>query len=309
MVMKELPKSFRFSREVAEARQSGKPIVALESTVITHGLPQGENLELAEAMERIVREAGAVPATIAVLAGRVCVGLEAADLEQLANDTSARKLSARDLAPAVAAGASGGTTVAGTLRIAAMAGIRVFATGGIGGVHRGSMWDISADLPELAKQPVLLVCAGAKAILDLPATLEQFETLGVPVVGYKTGEYPAFYSVESGLQTSARVDSAAEAAGLARAHWELGGGGVMLTAPAPADIALPRGEVDVWIEQALAEMEVQGIRGQAVSPYLLKRVSELSGKKSLEANLALLKNNARVAAAVAIELARTGKLA
>jgi pseudouridine-5'-phosphate glycosidase len=309
MEMKELPKTFRFSQEVSEARRSGKPIVALESTVITHGLPQGENIELARAMEDIVRQSGATPATIAVVEGRICLGMDAADLERLAADTGARKLSARDLAPAVAAAASGGTTVAGTLRVAAMAGIRVFATGGIGGVHRGSQWDISADLPELAKQPVLLVCAGAKAILDLPATLEQFETLGVPVVGYQTDEYPAFYSIESGLQTSARVDNAAEAAALARAHWDLGGGGIMLTAPAPADMALPRGEVDVWIDQALAELEAQGIRGQAVSPYLLKRVSELSGKKSLEANLALLKNNARVAAGVAKELATNTKLA
>lgn len=305
--MTKVPKSFRFSREVGDALRANKPVVALESTVITHGLPQGENIELARAMEQIVREAGATPATIAVVDGRICVGMDDADLERLAADGGARKLSARDLAPAVAAGASGGTTVAGTLRVAAMAGIRVFATGGIGGVHRGSQWDISADLPELAKQPVLLVCAGAKAILDLPATLEQFETLGVPVVGYQTDEYPAFYSIESGLQTSARVENAAEAAALARAHWELGGGGVMLTAPAPADLALPRGEVDVWIEQALAEMEAQGIRGQAVSPYLLKRVSELSGKKSLEANLGLLKNNARVAAGVAKELARSEK--
>jgi pseudouridine-5'-phosphate glycosidase len=307
--MKEFPKSFRFSREAGDALRAGKPVVALESTVITHGLPQGENIDLARAMEQIVREAGATPATIAVVDGRICVGMDDADLQRLAADSGARKLSARDLAAAVAAGASGGTTVAGTLRVAAMAGIRVFATGGIGGVHRGSLWDISADLPELAKQPVLLVCAGAKAILDLPATLEQFETLGVPVVGYKTDEYPAFYSIESGLQTSARVDNAAEAAALARMHWGLGGGGVMITAPMPADLALPRGEVDVWIEQALAEVEAQGIRGQAVSPYLLKRVSELSGKKSLEANLALLKNNARVAAGVAKELAHPDKLA
>jgi pseudouridine-5'-phosphate glycosidase len=195
-------------------------------------------------------------------------------------------------------------TVAATLRIAAMCGIRVFATGGIGGVHRGSTWDISADLPELAKQPVLLVCAGAKAILDLPATLEQFETLGVPVVGYGTDEYPAFYSIHSGLHTSARVDNAAEAAELARAHWMLGGGGILVTAPAPADSAIESKQVETWIEQALKDAQEQGIQGQQVSPFLLARVSQLSGGLSLEANLALLKNNARVAAGIAKELAK-----
>jgi pseudouridine-5'-phosphate glycosidase len=287
------------SKEVAAARKTGKPLVALESTVVTHGLAQGVNLELARAMEDIVRAAGSVPATIAVLDGRLCVGLEAAELDRLATDPNVRKLSTRDLAPALIDKASGGTTVAATLRVAALAGIRVFATGGIGGVHRGSGWDISADLLELARQPVLLVCAGAKAILDLPATLEHFETLGVPVLGYRTDEFPAFYSIESGLPVSARVDSPNAAGALARAHWELGGGGLLLAAPPPAESALLKIEVDAWIAQALVEAEAQSIHGQAVSPYLLSRVSELSGGKSMAANLALLKNNAQIAAQVA----------
>ncbi|MEX1248346.1 MAG: pseudouridine-5'-phosphate glycosidase [Anaerolineales bacterium] len=298
------PKYFKLSKEVGAAFKAGKPIVALESTVITHGLPQGENLELARAMEEIVRAEGAVPATIAVIEGRICVGMEPGELERLARDSEARKLSGRDLAAAVADKASGGATVAGTLRVAAMAGIRVFATGGTGGVHRGSQWDVSADLSELARQPVLLVCAGAKAILDLPATLEQFETLGVPVIGYQTDEYPAFYSIESGLPVSARVDAPEGAAALARAHWELGGGGLLLANPVPAHAGLPKPEVDAWIAQALVEAEAQGIRGQSVSPFLLKRVSELSGGRSLQANLALLKNNALIAAQVAKHLAK-----
>ncbi|MEX2161387.1 MAG: pseudouridine-5'-phosphate glycosidase [Anaerolineales bacterium] len=302
--MTTLPDFFKLSKEVAAALKAGRPIVALESTVITHGLPQGENLELARAMEEIVRKEGAVPATIGVLAGRICVGFEEAELERLARDSEARKLSSRDLAAAVADKASGGTTVAATLRVAAMAGLRVFATGGIGGVHRGGVWDVSADLQELARQPLLLVCAGAKAILDLPATLEQFETLGVPVIGYQTDEYPAFYSIESGLPVSARVDAPEGAATLARSHWELGGGGMLLAAPPPAAAALPKREVDAWIAQALVEAESQDIRGQAVSPYLLKRVSELSDGRSLRANLALLKNNAKIAAQVAKALAK-----
>ncbi len=297
--MPPLPPSFKLSKEVSAARKTGKPVVALESTVITHGLPQRVNLDLARSLEDIVRAEGSVPATIAVLDGRLCVGLETAELERLATDPNVRKLSTRDLAPTLIGKASGGTTVAATLRLAALAGIRVFATGGIGGVHRGGGWDISADLPELARQPVLLVCAGAKAILDLLATLEHFETLGVPVLGYRTDEFPAFYSIESGLAVSARVDSPQAAGALARAHWELGGGGLLLAAPPPAESALPKPEVDAWIAQALLEAEAQRIQGQAVSPYLLSRVSELSGGRSLGANLALLKNNAAIAAQVA----------
>lgn len=327
-----LPKFFKLSKEVRAARQRGKPIVALESTVITHGLPRSPslrggrsraepdmatpkpasdaplNLRLARDLESIVRAEGAVPATIAVLDGRICLGLEADELDWLARNSevgvealagAVRKLSSRDLAAAVTAGASGGTTVAATLRIAAMAGIRVFATGGIGGVHRGSGWDVSADLGELTQQPVLLVCAGAKAILDLSATLEYLETLSVPVIGYQTDEFPAFYSIESGLSTSARADNPQEVAALARTHWDLSGCGLMLVAPPPMESALPRGDVESWIAQALAEAEAQDVRGQAVSPFLLKRVSELSSGRSLAANLALLKNNALIAAQIA----------
>jgi len=294
-----IPKSIKFSKEVSKARQRGNPIVALESTVITHGLPRPENMQLARDLESIVRSEGAVPATIAVLNGRVCVGVEASELERLATDESAHKLSSRDLAAAVADEASGGTTVAATLRVASMAGIRVFATGGIGGVHRGSYWDVSADLPELARQPVLLVCAGAKAILNLPATLEQLETLGVPVIGYQTDKFPAFYSIESGLPTSARADSSEQVAEIACTHWDLRDGGLMLAVPLPAESALPRADVEAWIVQAQAEADAQGIHGQEVSPFLLKRVSELSGGRSMAANLALLKNNATIAAKVA----------
>jgi pseudouridine-5'-phosphate glycosidase len=297
--MPELPNFYKLSKEVAEAQRRNKPLVALESTVITHGLPRPRNLNLARSLEAIVREEGAVPATIGVLDGRVLVGMEADELEKLAMLEFARKLSSRDLAAAVADKASGGTTVAATLRVAARSGILVFATGGIGGVHRGGHRDVSADLPELARQPMMVVCAGAKSILDLPATLEEFETLGIPVVGYQTDEFPAFYSTSSGLTTSARVESAALAAEFARTHWQLGGGGVLLAAPPPPEATVNFQEADGWVKEALLEVEAQGIQGQAVTPYLLKRISELSGGKSLNANLALLENNARVGAQVA----------
>lgn len=294
-----LPKFFKLSKEVQAAQRKGQPVVALESTVITHGLPQPANLEIALAMEDIVRADGAVPATIGVLDGRLLVGMDADELEALATAKDARKLSSRDLGDAIAAKHSGGTTVAGTLRAAGMVGIPVFATGGIGGVHRGSERDVSADLGELARQPVVVVCAGAKAILDLPATLEELETLGVPVIGYQTEEFPAFYSRQSGLGTSGRAENAKEAAEIAMAHWQLGGGGLLLATPVPEEDALPSNEVEAWIERALGEAKRQKLSGQAVTPFLLKRISELSGGKSLQANLALLKNNAQVATEVA----------
>ena len=303
--MRSLSKSFKLSQEVQTAIKKGSPIVALESTVITHGLPKSHNLALAREMERIVREEGAVPATIAVLDGRICVGLSDTELASLAMKET-HKLSSRDLAAAITAKISGGTTVAATLRVAALAGIKVFATGGIGGVHRDSDWDISADLAELAVQKVLLVCAGAKAVLDLPATLEQLETRGIPVVGYRTEEFPAFYSVESGLRANTKVDGARNAAAIAREHWELGGGGVLLAVPPPENAAIPREHVEEWIKDALKSAKLKKVSGPALSPFLLKRVSELSEGKSLEANLALLKNNARVAAAVAKELPVAG---
>lgn len=302
-----LPKYFKLSKEVQAALAKGEPIVALETTVITHGLPRPQNLQLAKDLEAIVRDLGVTPATIGVVQGSICVGLDENELEQLASDTRASKLSSRDLAAAVAQKASGGATVAGTLRIAAKVGLHVLATGGIGGVHRGEHHDVSADLGELAKQPVLIVCSGAKAILDLPATLEYLETLGVPVVGYQTDEFPAFYSIESGLQTSGRVNNPSEVAELARPHWELGGAGILLTVPPPAASALKTKQVESWIEQALKDAGKRGISGQAISPFLLERVSELSQGKSLETNLALLKNNAKVAAQVAKELAKSAR--
>jgi len=295
-----IPSEFVVHPEVREALAGGAPLVALESTVISHGLPYPENLVLAGEMEAVMRANGAVPATIAVIEGRVKVGLDQDDLTLLAKAENVRKISVRDYGPAVAQKATGGTTVAGTLVAAEAVGIRVFATGGIGGVHREAPFDVSTDLFQLAESPVVVVCAGAKAILDLPATLEKLETLAVPVIGYQTDEFPAFYSRESGLPVSARADSPEEAAEIARAHWQVAGKrGLLVAAPPPSDSALPAAEIEGHIEQALAEAREQGIRGQAVTPFLLARVSELSGGASLEANLALLKNNARVAAQIA----------
>lgn len=290
--------------DVQSALKAGRPLVALESTVISHGLPWPENLEVARGMEATVREGGAVPATIAVLGGRVHVGLEDGEIEHLARSSDVWKVSRRDVPVALAQGRDGATTVAGTVMMAHQAGIRVMATGGIGGVHRGDLTDVSADLPELARTPVLVVCSGAKAILDLPATLEWLETWGVPVVGYGTDELPAFYSRESGLRLEARVDSPEEAAAVARALWsQEGTGGMLLCVPCPEEAAIPAGEVEEAIAQAVSEAGARGLRGKAVTPFLLARVSELTGGRSKTANLALLRNNARVAAAVAAALA------
>jgi pseudouridylate synthase len=281
-------------------------MVALESTVITHGLPYQENLDLARDMESEVRGQGAVPATIAVLDGKVCVGLNDIQLERLARGSDLAKISARDFGPVLAKGGSGGTTVAGTMWAAYPAGIRVFATGGIGGVHRTALgdrrqsFDISADLEMLSRRPMLVVCAGAKAILDLPATLEMLETLSVPVVGYQTNDFPAFYSRSSGLKTSARVESAEEAAHLARCHWEIGmESAVLVTVPPPEDYALQNEDVEKAIKEALTEAREREIGGQAVTPFLLNRVRELTGGDSLRVNLSLLVNNARIAAQIA----------
>jgi pseudouridine-5'-phosphate glycosidase len=272
----------------------------LESTVITHGLPYPQNLKLARDMEQEVRAQGATPATIGMVDGQVCVGLQADQLERLAQATSVRKISSRDFAPALVQGASGGTTVAGTLIAAHLVGIQVFATGGIGGVHREAPFDVSTDLKQLSKTPVVVVCAGAKAILDLPATLETLETLGVPVLGYQTNDFPAFYSRSSGLAVSARADSPAEAAAVAKAHWALGlASAILVTQPPPEADALPAEQIEKAIAQALREAQAQSIHGQAVSPFLLRRVSELSGGASLKANLALLLNNARLAGQIA----------
>jgi pseudouridine-5'-phosphate glycosidase len=294
----------QFSPAVRQALEAQTPLVALESTVITHGLPYPQNGQLAQEMETQVQQGGATPATIAVLDGLIHIGLERAQLERLARPGGYRKISVRDYAPAIAQKATGGTTVAGTLLAAQAAGIQVFATGGIGGVHRQAPFDISADLPQLARTPCVVVCAGAKSILDLPATLEMLETLGVPVVGYQCDEFPAFYSTTSGLPVSARAESAAEIAEMARAHWGLGLTSAVLVAnPPPAEAALPAADVEAAIQQALAEAQAQHIHGQAVTPFLLSRVSQLTHGVSLQANLALLLNNARLAAAIAVQFA------
>jgi pseudouridine-5'-phosphate glycosidase len=288
---------------VRAAMEEGRPVVALESAVITHGMPWPENLGVARDMEAAVRAEGGVPATIGLLRGRIHVGLEEAELERLARSTDALKISRRDLPVAVAQERDGGTTVAGTILIAARAGIRVMATGGIGGVHRGDPFDVSADLPEIARTPILIVCSGAKAILDLRATLEWLETWGVPVVGYQTQEFPAFYSRESGLPLEARADAPQEAAAIARALWDSGATtGMLLCSPCPADAARPASEMESAIAQAIREAESEGIHGKGVTPFLLKRVSDLTGGNSQTANLALLRNNARVAAQVAAAL-------
>lgn len=295
-----LPKTYTLTKEVRQALKEDRPIVALESTVITHGLPHPDNIHLAFDMESEVRAQDAVPATIAVLDGKIHIGLEQEELEKLAKGKGNRKISVRDYGPALAQKSSGGTTVAGTLYAAQQVGIQVFATGGIGGVHRNAPFDISADLPQLAKSPVVVVCAGAKAILDLPATLEYLETAGVPVVSYQTDEFPAFYSLESGLPAQARADTPEEIAEIAKAHWGLGfKSAVLVGNPPPEKSALPAAQIEVHIQQALDEAREQNIRGQAVTPFLLGRVSELSGGDSLKANLALLKNNARLAGEIA----------
>jgi len=286
--------------EVMLALEQGKPVVALESTVITHGLPFPENQKLAESLEAEIRGQNCIPATIAILDGRIHIGLNRAELEQLVHSREVLKASARDIAPAIQAHKSGGTTVAGTLAIAQAAGIKVFATGGIGGVHRGEASDVSADLMQLAQSQLVVVCAGAKAILDMAATLEVLESYGVPVIGYQTDEFPAFYSRSSGLRVSTRVENPEEVAELAKAHWGLGmRSAVLVAVPPPEDVAVDAEMVESAIQAALEEAQNANIRGQAVTPFLLWRVSELTGGKSLEANLGLLVNNARIAANIA----------
>lgn len=280
-------------------------LLALESTVISHGLPYPQNIAAARRFEQIAREHGAEPRTVAVIGGELRAGLSDDELELLARSHDVRKLSRRDLPIAVAQGWHGATTVATTMWIAARHGIRVFATGGIGGVHRGGTTpDISADLPELAQTPVAVVCAGAKAILDLPATLEWLETWGVPVVGYGVDEFPAFYSRSSGLPVDVRVDTPQEAAAIVEAKRKLGlPGGVLICAPVPEEFELPAAEANAAIEQALAEADAQGVHGKAITPFLLARIVELTGERSLRANLALLENNVRIGAQIAAALA------
>jgi pseudouridine-5'-phosphate glycosidase len=302
-----MPSTLYLSPEVQHAIDSQQPIVALESTLITHGLPRPRNLEVAQLMEQTVRDNGAVPATIAILKGEIHVGLTEDELTSLANTDEVRKVSRRDLPIVAAQKLNGATTVAATMWIAAQAGIKIFATGGIGGVHRGQPFDVSADLPELERTPVVVVCAGAKAILDLPLTLEWLETHGVPVLGFETDTFPAFYSKSSGLPIDARVNTAAEAAQIIKAKFDLGlEGGVLIGVPVPDQDAMPNAEVEVAIAQALKLAEEQAIRGKLITPFLLKHVSELTGGESQTANVALLQNNARVAAMIANELNLSG---
>lgn len=291
------------SPDVQNAFRQKLPLVALESTVITHGLPQPDNLNLARELESIVQKEGAVPATIALFGGKVHVGLTPEDLAMVANAGSARKVSRRDFGITLAFGEVGGTTVAGTLFAAHQAGIKVFATGGIGGVHRGGALDISADLPELGRTPMVVVCSGAKSILDLPATLEVLETEGVPIVGYQTKEFPAFFSTHSGLPVTVRADSAQQIAQIAIQHWKVGvHSAVLVVNPLPEAIAIPSAEIDNFIDQALRDADSQGIKGAAVTPYILQRINQLSGGSSLQANLALLHANACLAAQIAVAI-------
>ena len=295
-----------YSAEVAAARAAGRPIVALESTIITHGMPWPQNYETAVSVEAEVRAAGAVPATIAIMGGQIHIGLDDADLQALAQARGVMKLSRADLAVCLASGRTGATTVAATMICAHLAGIAVFATGGIGGVHRGAeaTFDISADLRELAQTPVTVVAAGAKAILDLPKTLEVLETLGVPVLAYGQDDFPAFWSRTSGLKAPLRMDDPAAIAAAHRMRATLGlNGGQLVANPIPAEAEIARDMIIPVIEQALAEAAGQGIAAKSVTPFLLQRIFELTEGRSLAANIALVLNNARLAAAVARALA------
>lgn len=299
--------SLSFSEPVARARAEHRPIVALESTVITHGLPYPENLDLARDLEQEISREHATPATIALIDGKIQVGLSTSQLERLATAKGAIKVSRRDFGLTLARGLVGGTTVAGTLFVAHQAGIQVFATGGIGGVHRNAPFDVSTDLVELGRTPMVVVCAGAKSILDLPATLEVLETQGVFVLGYQTNDFPAFFSRSSGLKVSARSDSPEEIALIAKAHWQAGIESAILVAnPLPEEIALDYDEVEALIQQALRDAEIEGIHGSATTPYLLSRLNNLSDGRTLQANLALLRSNARLAAEIAAALAEPG---
>lgn len=280
-----------------------KPTVALESTVITHGLPYPHNLTLAQEVEEIVRAQGAEPRTVGIIEGELIAGLTAAQMTRLAQAQQVRKVSRRDLPIVVARQEDGSTTVATTMWIAWRAGIEVFATGGIGGVHRGNGFDISADLQELAQTPVIVVCAGAKAILDLPATLEYLETFGVTVIGWQSADFPAFYSRSSGLPVDVRCDSADEVVAIWRAKQRLQlPGGLLVTVPVPAEDEIPAAAIEPLIIQAVAEAAEQGLRSAQITPYLLSRLVALSGERSLHANLALLKQNAQIAAQIAVAL-------
>ncbi|WP_233805595.1 pseudouridine-5'-phosphate glycosidase [Paraburkholderia sp. HP33-1] len=298
------------SAPVAAAEAAGRPLVALESTIIAHGMPYPENIRTAREVEALIRDAGAEPATIALIGGRIHIGLSDGELELLARSDQVRKVSRRDLAAVLAGGGLGATTVAGTMICAALAGIEVFVTGGIGGVHRGAQetFDISADLQELAKTSVAVVCAGAKSILDIGLTLEYLETFGVPVLSCEQDNFAAFYTRDSGFRADFRLDDAVEQARFIRTKWDLGlAGGVVLSTPVPAPAAMAFEEIDALTQQALAEAKAQGITGKAVTPFLLARIKALTGGRSLATNIALVKHNAEVGARLALALAHEGR--
>ena len=291
--------------EIAEALRAGQPVVALESTIVAHGMPYPQNLETAQSVEDIVRDGNALPATIAILDGRLKVGLSPQELQRVAQSPDMVKASIRDIPVLVAAHGNGATTVASTMRIAAMAGIQVFVTGGIGGVHRGAAksFDISADLEEMAESNVAVVCAGAKSILDIGLTLEYLETAGVPVITMGSDIFPAFYSRDSGHKSPFTADSAGEIAAIMRAKWELGlKGGLVIANPIPVADEIPAAEIDRQIQGALVEADTTGYRGKTLTPFLLKRVAALTEGRSLIANIALVRNNARLGAAIAVAM-------
>ena len=295
-----------YSAPVAAARVAGRPVVALESTIIAHGMPYPENVRTAREVEALIREVGAEPATIALIGGRIHIGLSDADLELLGRSGDAAKVSRRDLPAVLATGGLGATTVAATMICAALAGIEVFVTGGIGGVHRGAevSFDISADLQELAKTSVAVVCAGAKSILDIGLTLEYLETHGVPVLSCGQDNFAAFYTRDGGFRAALRIDDPADQARFIRTKWDLGlKGGVVLSVPVPAHAAMPREEIDAITQQALAEAQAQGVSGKAVTPFLLARITALTGGRSLATNIALVKHNAEAGAKLALALA------
>jgi pseudouridine-5'-phosphate glycosidase len=298
--------AFDIATEVRDAIAERRPVVALESTIIAHGMPHPQNLETAQALEQIIRDHDAVPATIAVIGGDYKIGLSAAELYVLATERNVMKLSVRDLPLAAAKRLHGATTVAATMRLAALAGIRVFATGGIGGVHRGAetTFDISADLTELAESPVAVVSAGAKSILDIGRSLEMLETLSVPVIAYRSDTLPAFYSRESGFAAPMRLDTPLEIAQFLTARWELSPrGGVSIANPIPGADEIPAKTIEGAIQSALDEAAAKGIAGKQTTPFLLKRVNEVTAGASLKANIALVKNNARLGAEIAVALA------
>uniref|UniRef100_UPI0038995217 pseudouridine-5'-phosphate glycosidase n=1 Tax=Nostocoides australiense TaxID=99480 RepID=UPI0038995217 len=301
----------QLSEEVAGALAAGRPVVALESTIISHGMPYPDNVAMAQEVEQIVRDGGATPATIAILDGIPRIGLSPDQLELLASDEGVIKVSVRDIPYVVATRTHGATTVAATMRLAALAGIRVFVTGGLGGVHQGGQdtMDVSADLTELGATDVAVISAGVKSILDIGRTLEVLETLGVPVVGYGTDEFPSFFSRSSGHRVPMRLDTPEQLAAMMRAKWELGlSGGISVANPVPAEDEIPSEEMDGVIAQALADCAARGITGKDITPYLLGRIVEITGGASLRTNIALVRNNARLGAALAVAFAAPSSL-